>query len=163
MKDVSQYGVVKNNLPNYVYLRGKCSAKVNMKAALFCVPNQLLLDPKSWPEYPVMQRGPDEEPVVAYRSLQSNSAGVIVCDDPFNVFNPPPPPRGSSHYCLIVEAIDANDPDATWPHSDPIPTTYSLIGWIRNNPGVAQRNMQFEPYRGENMRSWQTSLYLPSK
>lgn len=165
MVDTSSQGVIKSNLSNYVYLRGKSNRQVKMNTRLFCIPNQALLYPNLWTQYPVYESNGRD---IAYRFIDSSNSsatdsnGVSVSGD-FNVSNPPPLPYGSDHYCLVAETKDANDASARWPHEDVISTTIDLRKWIRNNLYVIQRNIGFTTYNQENYEEWQTAVSLPSK
>lgn len=166
MVDTSSQGVIRSNLSNYVYLRGKTSREVRMKTRLFCIPNQALLYPTLWTQYPVYESNGRD---IAYRFIDSSNlhatdSNRVSVSGGFNVSNPPPLPDGSDHYCLVAEAKDANDASARWPHEDVgIKTTIDLYRWIRNNIYLIQRNINFETYKGENYEEWKTAVSLPSK
>jgi len=160
MTDAS-WDVVKGNSANYVYLRAKCSGAIEMDTRLFCIPNEVLLYPQLYAKYSVQDLDDDDNPYTAIRHFSSKSAGVIVLNDPFNVFDPPDPGSGdpdSRHYCLVAEARASSDDD--WPHEDP-PTGADLAKWVLNNPNMIERNVSWSDRTGDNEITWQAGLTIP--
>jgi len=144
---------------NNFYLRADCSGPIAMDTRFFAIPAQMLIYPSVYDGYSVQDVDDDGNKVTAIRQFSSTGAGVLVCDSPFNVFNPPSPGAGS-HYCLIAEARRTNSND-DWPHEDP-PTNGDFANWTLNNPNLCHRNVSWGSYNASTQLAWEVGLTIPA-
>ncbi|WP_306951010.1 hypothetical protein [Streptomyces sp. B4I13] len=117
---------------NYLYARGTntSSSQKSGTLHLYYAPAGLLVYPSNWVELPLETR-------VLGAPVSAPPNGTFVTRSPYLWDRVPPPPPGSSHYCLVSRL-------ATDAHPNPLPDVLQIqdfAQFIASNRGMAWRNL----------------------
>lgn len=136
----SSQGNVQQGAPNYLYVRAMngSSQIQSTSVQLYALPCAVIQWPSQWGDYAIptdIEHDPSQ-PAVYASSMNNVAAGTIgVAQNAFVWANPPQPPAGSDHYCLISWL---NTP------ANPFPNVFSqldMAALITNNLGFGWRNI----------------------
>ncbi|PMS12196.1 hypothetical protein C0Z17_11540 [Trinickia caryophylli] len=124
-----------NNLNNFIYVRCKNIADTTIQGTvnLYYANASLFLLPSTWTR--VSNPNPEEPFVFGDGSTYIPGQAIALAQSPFSLGGLP----GDGHYCFIAVANNNNIPFG-------VPSTFDSNAdfalWVRNNPNVAQRNVE---------------------
>ncbi len=140
----ASYATSSNNnimggMANYIYVRAKngTATAQTKNVTLYYAPSGIIQWPGQWKGNVI----PTDNKALMANITNLASGAIGVADGTFEWDNPPPPPSGSDHYCLISQINDAQN-------SNPFPSIYTVLDiaqMVSNNLGWGWKNISYIP------------------